>query len=119
MTAEYDNGAAPGSPSREYIYSGGALLAKIDSTGTRQEEKRRIALATRPNGSSGGMRALGKGRLRAQGATSVGWGVASNGAWFVQGAAYGAVISLSVDALAYSSMEDRFADAVDKCFHNP
>ena len=35
MIAEYDNGAAPGSPSREYIYSGGALLAKIDSTGTR------------------------------------------------------------------------------------
>ena len=34
MIAEYDNGAAPGSPSREYIYSGAALLAKIDSTGT-------------------------------------------------------------------------------------
>jgi RHS repeat-associated protein len=35
VIAEYDNGAAPASPSREYIYSGGALLAKIDSTGTR------------------------------------------------------------------------------------
>jgi len=39
VIAEYDNGAAPGSPSREYIYSGGpegsGLLAKIDSSGTR------------------------------------------------------------------------------------
>jgi len=39
VIAEYDNGAAPGSPSREYIYSGGpegsGLLAKIDSFGTR------------------------------------------------------------------------------------
>jgi RHS repeat-associated protein len=32
---EYDNGAAVGSPSREYIYSGSALLAKIDSSGTK------------------------------------------------------------------------------------
>src|SRR5262249_15134793 len=30
VIAEYDNGAAPASPSREYIYSGGALLAKIE-----------------------------------------------------------------------------------------
>jgi RHS repeat-associated protein len=35
VIAEYDNGAAVGSPSREYIYGGGALLAKIDSTGTK------------------------------------------------------------------------------------
>ena len=35
VIAEYDNGAAPSSPSREYIYSGGALLAKIDSSGTK------------------------------------------------------------------------------------
>ena len=35
VIAEYDNGAAPASPSREYIYSGAALLAKIDSTGTK------------------------------------------------------------------------------------
>ena len=34
VIAEYDNGAAVGSPSREYIY-GGALLAKIDSSGTK------------------------------------------------------------------------------------
>ena len=35
VIAEYDNGAAVGSPSREYIYGGSALLAKIDSTGTK------------------------------------------------------------------------------------
>jgi hypothetical protein len=34
VIAEYDNGAAPTAPSREYIYGGGALLAKIDSSGT-------------------------------------------------------------------------------------
>jgi RHS repeat-associated protein len=35
VIAEYDNGAAVGSPSREYIYSGGALIAKIDPSGTK------------------------------------------------------------------------------------
>jgi RHS repeat-associated protein len=35
VIAEYDNGAAAGSPSREYIYSGATLLAKIDSSGTK------------------------------------------------------------------------------------
>jgi RHS repeat-associated protein len=35
VIAEYDNGAAVGSPSREYISGGSALLAKIDSTGTK------------------------------------------------------------------------------------
>jgi RHS repeat-associated protein len=35
VIAEYDNGAAVGSPSREYIYSGSTLLAKIDSSGTK------------------------------------------------------------------------------------
>jgi RHS repeat-associated protein len=35
VIAEYDNGAAVNSPSREYIYGGGTLLAKIDSTGTK------------------------------------------------------------------------------------
>jgi len=35
VIAEYDNGAMAGSPSREYIYAGGALLAKIDSSGTK------------------------------------------------------------------------------------
>ena len=35
VIAEYDNGAVVGSPSREYIYSGAVLLAKIDSSGTK------------------------------------------------------------------------------------
>ena len=34
VIAEYDNGAVPGSPSREYIYSGAALLAKIEGIAT-------------------------------------------------------------------------------------
>src|SRR5260370_14644011 len=34
VIAEYDNGTAPTAPSREYIYSGGALLAKIESGAT-------------------------------------------------------------------------------------
>ena len=35
MIVEYDNGAAPASPSREYIYAGSQLLATIDSSGTK------------------------------------------------------------------------------------
>jgi len=35
VIAEYDNGAAVGSPSREYVYSGTTLLAKIDPSGTK------------------------------------------------------------------------------------
>ena len=39
VVAEYDNGAAPTSPSREYIYSGTTLIAKIDSAGTHYYHK--------------------------------------------------------------------------------
>jgi RHS repeat-associated protein len=35
IMAEYENAAAVGSPTREYIYSGGGLLATIDSSGTK------------------------------------------------------------------------------------
>jgi RHS repeat-associated protein len=35
VIAEYDNGAVPTAPSREYVYGGGTLLAKIDSSGTK------------------------------------------------------------------------------------
>jgi RHS repeat-associated protein len=35
VIAEYDNGAAPAAPSREYVYGGSTLLAKIDSSGTK------------------------------------------------------------------------------------
>lgn len=34
VIAEYLNGAAPGSPKQEYIYAGGALVAKVTSTTT-------------------------------------------------------------------------------------
>lgn len=34
VIAEYANGAAPSSPTAEYIYAGGELLAKINSSGT-------------------------------------------------------------------------------------
>jgi len=43
VIAEYDNGAAPSSPSREYIYSGGTLLAKIDSSGTKYYHQDRLS----------------------------------------------------------------------------
>jgi len=35
VIAEYDDGAVVGSPSREYIYAAKALVAKIDSSGTK------------------------------------------------------------------------------------
>lgn len=35
VIAEYDNGTASSTPSREYVYGGSALLAKIDSSGTK------------------------------------------------------------------------------------
>ncbi len=35
VIAEYVNGALPSAPTREYIYAGSALLAKIDSSGTK------------------------------------------------------------------------------------
>jgi len=35
VIAEYDNGALPAAPTREYVYAGTALLAKIDTSGTK------------------------------------------------------------------------------------
>ncbi len=35
VIAEYDNGAAVGSPTREYLYAGGSLLARIDGSTTK------------------------------------------------------------------------------------
>jgi RHS repeat-associated protein len=35
VIAEYDNGAAPSAPSREYVFGGSSLLAKIDPSGTK------------------------------------------------------------------------------------
>src|SRR6266446_5640104 len=54
VIAEYDNGAAPSSPSREYIYAGGALLAKIDSSGTKYYHQDHLSnrLMTDSNGNT-------------------------------------------------------------------
>jgi RHS repeat-associated protein len=54
VIAEYDNGAAVGSPSREYIYSGSALLAKIDSSGTKYYHQDHLSnrLVTDSNGNT-------------------------------------------------------------------
>ncbi|HEV2287463.1 MAG TPA: hypothetical protein VGR81_00760 [Candidatus Acidoferrales bacterium] len=34
VIAEYQNGAAPSAPTTEYVYAGGALVAKVNSSGT-------------------------------------------------------------------------------------
>jgi RHS repeat-associated protein len=52
VVAEYDNGATPSSPSREYIYAGGRLLAKIDSTGAKYYHQDHLSnrMVTDPSG---------------------------------------------------------------------
>jgi RHS repeat-associated protein len=54
VIAEYDNGAGVGSPSREYIYASGALLAKIDSSGTKYYHQDQLSnrLVTDSNGNT-------------------------------------------------------------------
>jgi len=54
VLAEYDNGAAVGSPSREYVYSGTTLLAKIDSSGTKYYHQDHLSnrLATDSSGNT-------------------------------------------------------------------
>jgi RHS repeat-associated protein len=44
VIAEYDNGAAVTSPSREYIHSGDAILATIDSAGTRYHHPDQVSV---------------------------------------------------------------------------
>jgi RHS repeat-associated protein len=43
VIAEYDNGASIASPTREYIYNGSQMLAKIDSSGTKYYLKDRLS----------------------------------------------------------------------------
>jgi RHS repeat-associated protein len=54
VIAEYDNGAAVGSPSREYIHSRSGLLAKIDSSGTKYYHQDHLSnrLITDSNGNA-------------------------------------------------------------------
>ena len=52
VIAEYVNGAAPSSPTREYIYSGGTLIAKIESGATQyyHEDHLSVRLMTDASG---------------------------------------------------------------------
>jgi RHS repeat-associated protein len=52
VMAEYDNGTAPAAPSREYIYSGAAMLAKIEAGATQyyHEDHLSVRLMTDANG---------------------------------------------------------------------
>jgi RHS repeat-associated protein len=54
VVAEYDNGALPASPSREYIYSGSSLLAKIAGSTTNYYHQDLLSnrLVTDSNGST-------------------------------------------------------------------
>ena len=58
VIAEYANGAAPSSPTREYVYAGGALLARIDSSGTNYYHQDHLSNRMVTN-SSGGVAAIG------------------------------------------------------------
>jgi RHS repeat-associated protein len=55
VIAEYENGAAAGSPTREYVYSGG-LLATIDSSGTKYHHSDHLSarLTTDSSGNKAG-----------------------------------------------------------------
>lgn len=51
IIAEYDNGATPSAPSREYVYSDAALLATIDSSGTRYHHADHLSVRLTTNSS--------------------------------------------------------------------
>lgn len=53
VIAEYANGAAPSSPTREYLYAGGALLARIDSSGTNYYHQDHLSNRIVTNSSGG------------------------------------------------------------------
>jgi RHS repeat-associated protein len=59
VLAEYDNGAAPSSPSREYIYASGALLAKFDSSGTKYYHRDQLSNRLVTDGSGNVVEQLG------------------------------------------------------------
>jgi RHS repeat-associated protein len=59
VIAEYDNGAAVGSPSREYVYSGATLLAKIDSSGTKYYHRDHLSNRLVTDSSGNALESLG------------------------------------------------------------
>ena len=54
VIAEYQNGAAPSAPTTEYVYAGGTLIAKINSSGTNYYHQDHLSNRYVTN-SSGGM----------------------------------------------------------------
>ncbi|HKV79328.1 MAG TPA: RHS repeat-associated core domain-containing protein [Candidatus Sulfotelmatobacter sp.] len=59
VIAEYANGAAPTNPTREYIYAGGALLARIDSSGTNYYHQDHLSNRMVTNSSGGVVAEMG------------------------------------------------------------
>ncbi len=57
--AEYDNGAAVGSPSREYIYSGTSLIAKIAGSATSYYHQDHLSNRLITSGSGGVLEQMG------------------------------------------------------------
>lgn len=53
VIAEYQNGAGPSSPKYEYVYAGGALLARIDSSGTFYYHQDHLSNRMETNSSGG------------------------------------------------------------------
>jgi RHS repeat-associated protein len=51
VIAEYDNGAAPGSPSREYIYNGAGLLAMVSGGATTYYHQDHLSVRLTTDGS--------------------------------------------------------------------
>ncbi len=56
VLAEYENGAAPSSPTREYIYAGAALVAKIEGSSTiyYQADQLSVRVTTNSSGTVAG-----------------------------------------------------------------
>jgi len=59
VIAEYDNGAAPGSPSREYIYSGSQLLATISGGATTYHHPDHLSVRVSTDANGNVTRAFG------------------------------------------------------------
>ena len=59
VLAEYDNGAAVGSPSREYIYSGGTQIAKIAGATTTYYHQDHLSNRLVTNSSGGAVEQMG------------------------------------------------------------
>lgn len=59
VIAEYQNGAAPSAPTTEYVYAGGTLIAKINSSGTNYYHQDHLSNRLVTNSSGGAVEQLG------------------------------------------------------------